>query len=164
MRRSLVGLMVTGLLLATRAAPAAAQDIRLDIFWGSRGLNAGAAFRSGGVRVVGRVDDYDRYAPRAQRIEQRHYAQCAADGPYLYCWDTPRAYRGRGPVYVRPVIHVYLTDRAAIRGHGRGRPGWNRANLRQHEVAAVRFWRRWADAHRYAYDRDRLMVDVRLDW
>lgn len=164
MLKALVGLALTSLLLATTAAPATAQDVWLDISWGAPGVHAGVAVRSGGLRVLGHVDDYDRYAPRPQRIERRYYAQCVADGPYLYCWDTPRVYRGRGPVYVRPVIHVYLTDRAAARGHGRGRPGWNRANLRQHEVVAARVWRRWADAHRYAYDRNRLMVDVRLAW
>jgi hypothetical protein len=164
MLKSLVGLAVTSLLLATGAAPATAQDIRLDISWGTPGLHAGVAFRSGGVLVVGHADGYRRPAPLPQRIERRHYAECVADGPYLYCWDAPRVYRGSAVVYGRPIVHVYVTDRAVARRFRPGARGRSRADLRQHEMAAARFWRRWADAHRYAYDRDRLMVDVTLAW
>lgn len=165
MLRSLVGFAVTGLLLATSAVPAAAQNVWLDISWGAPGVRAGVAVRSGGVRVVGRANMYRRPAPPVRRIEQRHYAECVADGPYLYCWDAPRVYRGRVLVPVRPVVRVYVTDRAvARRYHPDARGLWGRAYMRQHEVAATRFWRRWADAHRYRYDRDRFMVDVALSW
>jgi hypothetical protein len=164
MLKSIVGLAIAGSLLATNAAPAAAQDVRLDISWGAPGVHASAAFRSGGVRVVGHVDGYRRPAPLPQRIERRHYTECVAEGPYLYCWDAPRVTRGGAAVYVRPVVHVYVTDRAVARRYHPGTRGWSQAYLRQREAAAARYWRRWADAHRYAYDRDRLNVEVAFAW
>jgi hypothetical protein len=164
MLKRLAGLAIAGLFLATRTAPAAAQDVRLDVSWGTPGLHASATFWSGGLREVGGTGYDGRYAPRPVRVERRHYTECVADGPYLYCWDAPRVYRGRAVGYVRPVVHVYVTDRAVAYRHGRGRHGWSRGYVRWHEAAATRYWRHWADAHRYAYDRDRLMVDVRLAW
>lgn len=165
MRKSLVGLAVTGLLLATRVAPATAQDVRLNVSWGTPGTHVSATFWSGGLREVGYADDYGRYAPAPQRIERRNYTECVPDGPYLYCWDAPRVYRGGlRAAYLRPVVDVYLTDRAVARRYHPGKHGWNRGYLRQREVAAARFWRRWADANRYDYDRDRLRVDVAFAW
>jgi hypothetical protein len=163
MLRALVGVTVAGLFLATPTVPAAAQDVRLEVSWGTPGVHAGVAFRSGAVGVRGRVDGYDRPAPRA-RVEQRHYTECVTDGPYLYCWDAPRVYRGRAELSVRPVVHVYLTDRALAHRNRSGRHGWSRADLRWHQAVALRYWRRWADAHRFAYDRNRLRVDVTLAW
>jgi hypothetical protein len=116
------------------------------------------------LREAGRAMAYGRYDARPVRVERRHYTECVADGPYLYCWDAPRVYRGGAIVYARPVVHVYVTDRAVARRYHSGRHGWSPAYLRRHEVAAARFWRRWADAHRYAYDRDRLNVNVALSW
>jgi hypothetical protein len=164
MLKSLVGVAVTGLLLATRVAPAAAQDVRLSLSWGTPGLHASATFWSGGLGAVSYADNYGRYAPLPRRIERRHYTACVAEGPYLYCWDAPRVYRGRPAMYVRPVVHVYVTDRAVAHRYHPGKHGWSRGYLRQHEAAAARHWRRWADAHRYAYERDRLIVDVALAW
>jgi hypothetical protein len=149
---------LVGVLLLVGAGPAAAQDIGINLSWGSANLRASGYYVSEGLRVVGRVED-PRYQPRRVRhVERRHYEECVAEGPYLYCWDAPRYARAR------PVVYVYLTDRhVARRHHPRGR-GWEKRWDRQHRALAARYWRRWADDHRYRYDRDRLVVDVAFAW
>ena len=152
MKRAIVGIGVGGLLLLITAGSAMAQDVRISLSWGALG---GRVHVANGFRVVGQV----RHAPRATyRVERRRYDECVADGPYLYCWDAPRHPRAR------PLVHVFITDRAELgRHHGRGR-AWERSLERRHRRTAERVWRRWADAHRYRYDRDRLIVNVAFAW
>lgn len=153
----LLGALAAALMLAAVAPRAAAQDVRIGLSWGRPGLRATAYYASPRVRPVAPHVYYDD-GPR--RIVRRHYTQCVAEGPYLYCWDAPRSYR-----VTRPVVYVYATERADYRSHkvkrGRGRgPKWDK----RHQVAAARAWRRWADDHRYRYDRDRLDVDIAFTW
>lgn len=171
---SFAGIAMTGLLFLAGAAPTEAQDVRVSLSWGSGDLRASAFYVSPGLRVAGSYQGYDRdvyydddvyydrgvrYGPRApRRVVRRHYAECVAEGPYLYCWDAPR-YR-----YQRPVVYVYVTDhRVARRHHPRGR-GWERQWARHHHRVAARYWRRWADARRYRYDRDHFDVDLQFAW
>lgn len=156
MKSPSVTVAFAALALLTGAGSAAAQDIGISVSWGSSNVRASGYYVSDGLRVVGRVRDV-RYARRApRRIERRHYAECVREDPYLYCWDAPRYHR------VRPIVYVYVTDRDMARRHHRGR-GWDRSE-RYHQRFAARSWRRWADDHRYRYDRDRLIVDVAFAW
>lgn len=160
MTRAIVGIALVGAALMIGARPAAAQDVSVRLSWGTSNVRVTGYYESDGYVAPGlRVVDYERdarYAPR--RVVRRHYAECVADGPYLYCWDAPRY------GYARPVVYVYVADRVARPRHpGRGR-GWERSWERQHRKVAERHFRRWAKAHRYGYDRDRLIVDLAFAW
>jgi hypothetical protein len=159
MNGSRVGLALATAALLAAAEPGAAQDVGISLSWGSSSnFRASGYYLSDGLRVVGHVDDA-RYARRPVRyVERRHFEECVAEGPYLYCWEAPRYYRER------PVVFVDLADRHyARRHHPRGR-GWEKRWERQQRALAARYWRRWADGHRYRYDRDRLIVDVAFAW
>jgi hypothetical protein len=152
MKRSFAGIGLGALLLLATAGSAMAQDVRISLSWGAIG---GRVHVADGFRVFGGV----RPASRAPyRVERRRFDECVADGSYLYCWDAPRRPR------VRPLVYVYATDRAELgRQHARGRD-WERNLERRQRRTAERVWRRWADDHRYRYDRDRLIVDVAFAW
>jgi hypothetical protein len=158
MTKTLVGAMVVGWLLSGSAVPASAQDIHIDLSWGSPNVRAGVRVAPQGLRVVGHVGDARAPRRAPYRIERRHYTQCVREGSYLYCWDANRAHRSRA------LVQVYVVDRHEARRYDRGRRGWDRNWERRHQRAAERAWRRWADAHRYRYDRDRLIVDVSFAW
>ncbi|HEX9633394.1 MAG TPA: hypothetical protein VGA02_13115 [Gemmatimonadales bacterium] len=153
------GALAATFALATIAPRAAAQDVQIGLSWGGSGLRATAYYVSPGLRPVVPHVYYDR-GPR--RLARRHFAQCVAEGPYLYCWDAPRSYR-----VARPVVYVYATERAAGYREYRGKRGHGPKFVkhhRNHRAAAARAWRHWADDHRYRYDRDRFNVDVVLTW
>jgi hypothetical protein len=153
-KTTLFGALAGTLLLAVVAPRAAAQDFEIGLSWGRPGLRATAYYASPALRVVPNVY-YDR-GPR--RIARRHFTECVAEGPYLYCWDaSPNRYA------VRPVVYVYATEPRVYRSH-RGKRGHGPKFVKHHGVAASRAWRHWADDHRYRYDRDRLIVDVAFAW
>jgi hypothetical protein len=150
MTRLLAGIGLAGLLLVGSTGPARAQDVHIQLSWGVAGgrMHVASGWRMGA---------WNRGARVRARVETRHFTECVPDGPYLYCWDAPRRY------VTRPVVYVYVTDRAAVarmgRGHGRNER-WERAQRR----AAERAWRRWADRRGYRYDRDHFAVDVAFAW
>jgi hypothetical protein len=147
----------TALALAALAPRAAAQDVAIGLSWGRPGVRATAYYASPGLRLVA-PDGYYYEAPR-RRIVHRHFDECVADGPYLYCWDAPRTYYA-----VRPVVYVYATDPVVAHRHHRGKRGRGPAFINHHRAVAYRVWRHWADDHRYRYDRSRLFVDVAFAW
>jgi len=154
-KTTLLGAFVGVVALAVGAPRAAAQDVRIGLSWGRPGLRATAYHASPAPYAVA-PNVYYGDGPR--RLVRRHFTECVAEGPYLYCWDAPRTYQ-----VVRPVVYVYATEPRVYRGH-RGKRGHGPKFVKQHRVAAARAWRHWADDHRYRYDRDRLMVDVAFAW
>jgi len=154
MKRLLAGIGLAGLLLLGSAGPAGAQDVRIQLSWGDAG---GRVHLASGWRF-GTRERVVRRGPRVRaRLETRRFAECVPDGPYLYCWDAP------GRSVRRPVVYVYMTNRAGVARRARGH-GWDRSWERRHRRAAERAWRRWADRHGYRYDRHRLIVDVAFAW
>jgi hypothetical protein len=163
MNGSRIGIALAGVALLMGPGSAAGQEVGISLSWGSSSQRVSGYYVSDGLGIVGHVDDERYESRRPRRLERRHYSQCVPEGPYLYCWDAPRYYRER------PVVYVYLTNPgAARRAHPvRGRDwdrGWERRREREHQRLAARYWRRWADDHRYRYDRDRLIVDLAFVW
>jgi hypothetical protein len=112
-KTTLFGALAGTLLLAVVAPRAAAQDLQIGLSWGRPGLRATAYYASPALRPIVPDGYYDR-GPR--RLARRHFTECVAEGPYLYCWDAPRTRYA-----VRPA--VYVRDRAdGLSGSSRARP------------------------------------------